>query len=99
MYQDSYEQEEKDLNVHIARICERLEWEATLPDDEKAKRRLTRLISQLPRACDGAALSGMPWVMLGQLERIIYNCRVLFGDDCFEAAARQRRAFFQDDEE
>ena len=46
-----------------------------------------------------AALSGMPWVMLGQLERIIYNCRVLFGDDCFEAAARQRRAFFQDDEE
>jgi hypothetical protein len=95
MYQDSYDQEERDLNLHIAKMIEHMEWEATLPEAEKARRRLPRLISRLPMACQGAAIIGMPWVMLGQLERIIYNCRVLFGDECFEVAAKQRREFFE----
>jgi hypothetical protein len=93
------EQDDKDLNLHIAKMLEHMEWEATLPAQEKAKRRLVRFITQLPRTAELAATANTPWVMFGCIERIAACCEELLGPDWQEQIRQERKAFLYDDDE
>jgi len=99
---DDRTQEEKDLALHIAKMCENMEWENTLPENERAKRRLIKNIQALPRAAELAAKHNMPFVMFGQLERIMHYAELCLGADWMEQARAERSKFFgecpEDDE-
>lgn len=98
-YEDSYEREEKDLNLHLAKMIEHMEFENELPEAEKHKRRLIRSIQGLPRAAEVAAQCNMPWVMFGQLERMCFHAEMILGKDWMEQARAERRKFFDADDE
>lgn len=100
-YEDSYEREEKDLNLHLAKMVEHMEFENTLPEAEKHKRRLIRAIQQLPKAAMAAEKTDMPWILFGQLERMCYHAEQILGKDWIEQARRERSEFFggNDDED
>lgn len=98
-YEDSYEQGEKNLNLHLAKMIEHMEWESTLPDAEKSKRRLIQFISQLPQTAELAARHEMPWVLFGCLERIVTHADEVLGKDWLERARQERRAFLYEDDE
>jgi hypothetical protein len=95
-YEDD-EQQEKDLNLHLAHMLERMEWECTLPEAEKSKRRLIRYISSLPSAAESAAKMDLPWIMFGCIERIVYHCEQILGPDWREQISKQRHDWFEDD--
>lgn len=97
-YEDSYEREEKDLNLHIAKMVEHMEFENELPEAEKHKRRLIRSIQGLPRSAEVAESAKMPWVLFGQLERMCFHAERILGKDWQEQARQQRRKFFDEDE-
>lgn len=97
-YQDSYEQAEKDLNLHVAHMIERMEWENTLPPSEYHKRRLIRFIQGLPQAAEAAATENMPWLLFGHLERMCHHAEMALGMDWREQARKERIAFFNEDE-
>lgn len=99
IYEDSYEREEKDLNLHIAKMIEHMEYENTLPELEKNKRRLIRSIQGLYNAAETAAKTDTPWLLFGQLERMCFYAEQILGEDWREQAQRQRRAFFDSDED
>lgn len=96
---DYDDQDDKDLNLHIAKMLEHMEWEATLPNQEKAKRRLARFISQLPQTAELAAKCDMPYVMFGCIERIVFYCEEILGPDWREQVKRERKSFLYDDDE
>lgn len=98
-YRDSYEQAEGDLNLHLAAMVERMEWENTLPANEKSKRRLIKYIQQLPSSAEAAAKYGLPWIMLGCIERIVHHAETAFGPTWMDDVRRERRAFFESDDE
>lgn len=98
-YEDSYEREEKDLKLRIAKMIESIEFENTLPEAEKHKRRLIRNIHQLPRAAEVAATYGMPWVMFGCLERIVFHAEALLGPHWREEVSRQRQEWLGGDDD
>ena len=98
-YRDSYEEEERTLDLHIAKLCEVMEWEATLPLEQRSKRRLVKYISHLPMSAEAAAKFNQPWLMLGCLERIIHHANIVFGSDWIQQANRQRAAFFESEED
>lgn len=93
-----FDDDDKDLNLHIAKMLEHMEWEATLPAQEKAKRRLVRFITQLPRTAELAATANMPWVMFGCIERIVFYCEELLGQDWREQVKEKRKSFLYDDD-
>ena len=93
------EQDDKDLNLHIAKMLEHMEWEATLPEKEKAKRRLSHFITTLPRTAELAATANMPWVMFGCIERIAFYCEQILGSDWQEQVRQERKDFLYDDDE
>jgi hypothetical protein len=97
--EDSYEREEKDLKLRLAHVLERMEWEDTLPDAEKSKRRLVRYIQSLPRAAEEAAKLNMPWIMFGCIERIVHHCEIALGPDWRERVSKDRDAWFEGDDE
>lgn len=101
IYEDSYEREEKDLRLHIAKMVENMEFEKTLPEIEQHKRRLIRAIQGLPNAAETAAKTDTPWLLFGQLERMCYEAEMILGKDWREQAQRERKAFLygDDDEE
>ena len=92
------EQDDKDLNLHIAKMLEHMEWEATLPSQEKAKRRLAHFISQLPRTAELSAKFDMPWVMFGCIERIVNYCEEILGPDWRDKVREVRRDSLYNDE-
>lgn len=92
-YIDSYGQEERDLNLHIAKMLEHMEWENTLPDAEKNKRRFIKHIQQIPVAAETAAKHGLPWVLFGQLERVVCYAERVLGPDWIERARHNRKEF------
>lgn len=98
-YEDSYEREEKDLNLHIAKMIEHMEFENELPDAEKHKRRLIRYIHGLPAAATAAANHNLPWVLFGQLERMVYHAEMVLGKDWIEVARKKRSEWFNQDED
>ena len=98
-YFDDETQDEKDLNLHIAKMLEHMEWEATLSDVEKAKRRLSRFISQLPQTAELSAKYDTPWVMFGCIERIVFYCEELLGQDWREQVKEKRKSFLYDDDD
>jgi hypothetical protein len=83
-------QEEKDLALHIAKMFEHAEWENTLPEQEKSRRRLSRFIATLPQAAKTAIEFEMPILLLKHLERIVHHAEVVFGDRWRETAQQQR---------
>lgn len=93
------EQDDKDLNLHIAKMLEHMEWEATLPEKEKAKRRLSHFITTLPRTAEFAATANMPWVMFGCIERIAFYCEQILGPDWQDQVRQERKDFLYDDDE
>lgn len=93
------EQDDKDLNLHIAKMLEHMEWEATLPAQEKAKRRLSHFIAQLPRTAELSAKANLPWVMFGCIERIVFYCEEILGPDWQEQVRQERKDFLYDDDE
>ena len=95
-YFDDETQDENDLNLHIAKMLEHMEWEATLPDADKATRRLSRFISQLPQTAELAAKYNTPWVMFGCIERIVFYCEELLGQDWREQVKKERKSFLYD---
>ena len=98
-YEDSYDREEKDLNLHLAKMLEHMEFENELPDAEKHKRRLIRMIQGLPAAATAAANHNMPWVLFGQLERMAYHAEMILGKDWIEQARQERSKWFASDED
>ena len=96
---DNEEQSDKDINLHIAKMLEHMEWEATLPPQEKAKRRLSHFIAQLPRTAELAAKANIPWVMFGCIERIVFYCEEILGPDWRDNVRKERRDFLYDDNE
>ena len=99
MYEDSYEREEKDLNARLAYMLERMEWECTLPEAEKSKRRLIRYIQALPRAAEAAVAADMPWIIFGCIERIVHHAEQVLGPDWRDRVAKQRTDWFEEDYE
>ena len=97
IYDDGYpdEQAEKDIDLHVAKMIEHMEWEMTLPDAEKSRRRLVQFIESLPQAAKLAAQHDMPWVMFGCLERIVYYAEQVLGPAWREKARQERKAFFE----
>jgi len=98
-YSDQFEQEEKDLRLHIAKMLEHMEWECTLPEREKSERRLVKLLSTLGRAAVLAEETNMPNLLWGQLERIFYRVEQILGPGWQERASKERSEFFGEDEE
>lgn len=98
-YEDSFEREEKDLNLHIAKLVEHMEFENELPEAEKHKRRLIRYIQGLPAAAEVAHKNNLPWVLFGQLERMVYHAEAILGKDWIEQARKQRSAWFAEDDD
>ena len=104
IWDDGYpdEQAEKDIDLHVAKMIEHMEWEMTLPDAEKNKRRLIRFINTLDQSAKVAAKFNMPWVMFGCLERIVYYAEQVLGPDWREKARQERSQFvrqMEDDDE
>lgn len=93
------DQAQRDLELHISAMIERMEWENTLPEVEKSKRRFWRLIDGIPQCAEAAKTHRIPGLLLGHLERVIHHCRVIYGDDCFEKAAEVRREWFEADDD
>lgn len=98
-YIDPFGQAERDLNLHIAKMLEHMEWEATLPEAEKSSRRLPKLVGGLFRAVELSATNNMPWVWLGQLERIIHHVEVVYGAAWIAEAKARRQEFLGLDED
>ncbi len=98
IWEDGYpdEQAEKDIDLHVAKMIEHMEWEMTLPDAEKNKRRLVRFINSLPGSAELAAKHNMPWLLFGCLERIMYLTEQVIGPDWMEKARMERRSFFDE---
>ena len=101
IYDDGYpdEQAEKDIDLHVAKMIEHMEWEATLPDAEKSRRRLIQFIQSLPQSAELAAQHNMPWVMFGCIERIAFYCEQILGSDWQEQVRQERKDFLYDDDE
>lgn len=95
-YEDEPTQEDKDLMLHIAKMFEHMEWENTLPEQEKSRRRLGKLIAETPTVAVLAAQHNMPWMLLGHFERIDYHLGFLFGDDWRQQAREEREAWTRD---
>jgi len=98
-YIDQPSEEEKNLLLHLAKMFEHSEWENTLPQAEKSKRRLARYVGGLGQAAQVAAENDMPWLFLGQLERIFFHVCQIFGPEWMEKASERRRVFFEEDDE
>lgn len=89
----------KDLNLHLAKMLEQMEWEATLPSQEKAKRQLLRFIAILPRIAELETTANMSWDMFYCIERIAFYCKEILGRDWQEQVKRHRKGFLYDDDE
>jgi hypothetical protein len=101
IYDDGYtdEQAEKDIDLHVAKMIEHMEWEAALPDAEKSKRRLIQFIQSLPQSAELAAQHDMPWVMFGCIERILHYTQRLLGPDWVAKVRQERKAFFHSNDD
>tara|TARA_Y100000034_G_C6787851_1_gene352517 strand:+ start:228 stop:554 length:327 start_codon:yes stop_codon:yes gene_type:complete len=101
-YEDSFEQEEKSLKLHIAKLFEHMEWECTLPELEKAERRVCKSLSEIPKVVLCAEENNIPWLLWGHLERLYRNMEIILGENWLDEAAAERReqmGLFLDDEE
>lgn len=89
----------KDLNLHLAKMLEQMEWEATLPVQEKAKRQLLRFIAILPRIAKLETTANMWWEMFYCIERIAFYCEEILGPDWQDQVRQKRKDFLYKDDE
>lgn len=89
-WKDEQEEMENLINLHLAKIMEEMEWENTLPADEKQSRRLRKYFGQIFEVMEVASETGNPWLLLGHMERLNYHISGCFGADWMERAKEER---------
>lgn len=90
---------DRDVESHVAKMIEHMEFENTLGEQEKSRRRLVKCIAGLPKAVVLAESNKMPWVFLGQLERIVHHANIAFGENWREEVRRERSAWFNSEDD
>lgn len=98
-YDENDEQMEKDIRLHVAKLIEHMEWENTLPEQQRLSRRVTKYVSGIAQAAKTSVEFDMPWLFLGHMQILFDAMTDAFGADWMERARQERKGFLYGDED
>lgn len=96
---DEHDEEQlaRDIRLHVAKLIEHMEWENTLPEQQRLTRRITKYIAGIAQAAKTSVEFDMPWLFIGHMQILFDAISDAFGADWMERARQERKGFLYGD--